>query len=772
MIHEEVFRFACSLDDSRSVLDMVFETIHKCFEDTPISFSVDDTILYMQFLKSLCEEQSTVMETNPLVGIYVDYVVREESPVFTLCSMNMEMTRNDIKLLSDAARKGCLGNVKYLNLSGNTLTDLIENLVSGEDHHGFRSLETLDLSNTGLSPTDVKSLFIALHEGKFQKLKELRFLPALLTDCLSHILQVADHPAFPFSKQMVLHRSCISKGDIKSIHKALCDGKLEHLREIDLSHNMLTDCLKELIHVADHHRFKALETIDVSNTMLNATDVSIFFKALHKNYCKTLKRLDLSGNTLTNRIKYLVFGENPHGFRSLETLVLSNTALSPTDVKFLFIALHKWKLKGLREIDLSHNILTNYIVELVGDKDYPNFSSLEKLNLTKTQLGPADVKNLSFALWLGKFPFLKKLSILLVHLTTIMKSVQDNVNDTRAIFCGMQCGEFLKPISFLKYIFSVADPQELSLLGYLHLYGIKFFKQDLITIHEVVASDKVPNLELLDLSDYILTDTMRSLFGDSDRVVFQELHSLRISNAGLTRSDLDILSQNLKKGKLPSLIELDLSGNTLTNNLGVLLDAINQNLKCLFLDETHLADTDVKDLCSAITGKKFLKLYKLSLRFNNLTNYISKVFCATTEVVLPSLYELWLTSTELVERDVAGLSKSVKSGKLPALKFLYLEQNNLTYIEELWDLMKVCKSQICIVNFIENSASRKYDRTGTLSFFNLYYSLWEACLPEWKLQLYLNVNDVIHPDDLPMLKTADCSGSTVSIGGTKFERVF
>ena len=348
--------------------------------------------------------------------------------------------------------------------------------------------------------------------------------------------------------------------------------------------------------------------------------------------------------------------------------------------------------------------------------------------------------------------------------------MQDNVDDTKAIFSGMRCDKFPKPVSFLKYIFSVADPQELSLLEFLHLYGIKIVKQDLIAIHEVVASDKVPNLRLLDLSNNILTDTMRSLFGDSDRVVFKELYSLRINNTGLTRSDLAILSQNLKEGKLPHLKYMDLSGNTLTNNLGTLLDAINQNLKLLHLDETHLADTDVRNLCSAITGKKFLKLEEISLRFNNLTNYISEMFCATTEVVLPSLRFIWLTSTALIERDVAGLSKSVKSGKLPALKALFLAQNNLTYIQELWDLIKLCKAQICIVD--ENSTSREYHRNGTLSFKILYRALWKTCSPEWKLQLYLNVNDVIHPDDLPMLKTADCSGSTVSIGGTKFERVF
>ena len=256
MMHEEVFRFACSLGDSRAVLNMVFETIYKCFDHKQIGLSVGDAIRCMQ---SLCED------ANPLVSFYVDYISCKKLSVLTLCSMNIEMTRNDIKPLSDAAHKGCLGNLKYFNLSSNTLTDLIENLVSGEDQHGFRSLEILDVSNTGLSTADVKSLFIALHEGNFPKLKELRFLPAPLTDCLSHILRAADHPAFPFSQQMMLQRSYLSKGDVMSIHKALCNGKLKNLRGIDLSHNILTNCI---LWDADCPVFTSLEIFNLTKTQL------------------------------------------------------------------------------------------------------------------------------------------------------------------------------------------------------------------------------------------------------------------------------------------------------------------------------------------------------------------------------------------------------------------------------------------------------------------------------------------------------------------------
>ena len=198
------------------------------------------------------------------MSIYIDYTIRTKSPVFRPHSLNMEMTTRDVGLLCDAAQKGGLNSLTELILPGNTLTNVIKKLVSDDrsvsDYPVFRSLERIDISNTRLNTSDVQSLFTAIHDGKFPKLKELQFLPAPLTDCLSVILKTAHHPAFPFSKDLMLQKSCLSKNDIKCLHKALCDGKLQDLREINLSDNMLTDCLIEILGKADLPRFEALQT--------------------------------------------------------------------------------------------------------------------------------------------------------------------------------------------------------------------------------------------------------------------------------------------------------------------------------------------------------------------------------------------------------------------------------------------------------------------------------------------------------------------------------
>ena len=457
MMHPEVIRFACSLDDSRVVLDMVFETIHKCFEDKPISFSVNDTILYMQFLKSLCEEQSTVMETNPLVGIYVDYVVREESPVFTLCSMNMEMSRNDIKLLSDAADKGCLGNLKYLDLSGNTLTDLIEYLVSGEDQDGFRSLEILDVSNTGLSTADVKSLFTALHKGKFPKLIELNFLTAPLTDCLSVIFQAVDHPAFPFSKQLMLQGSSITKDDIKCIHKTLCDRKLQDLVEINLSYNKLTDCMTELLGKDDHFIFETLRSFDLSHTELSTMDVKILFIAFHQEKFPNLRKFHFLPAPIYDCLSHIIqvvdhpafpFPKCPEEgeFHVLLHQYFKMTFPSRGDVYAILDMARQSKLLRLRHLDLkrsrrdhdlhkfiigrdeicnlseivasrklpdlksfvlSRNILTN-LMEIIMRPSYPD---LQQLKIEEAMLSKCDLSSLTDAILVNHLPKLRGLSL-------------------------------------------------------------------------------------------------------------------------------------------------------------------------------------------------------------------------------------------------------------------------------------------------------------------------------------------------------------------------
>ena len=376
----------------------------------------------------------------------------------------------------------------------------------------------------------------------------------------------------------------------------------------------------------------------------------------------------------------------------------------------------------MKRIDLSGNTLTNGFKEALDIDHLVYYPFLKDLYIEGTQLSTGDITAICSAVRSGKFPKLKSFS--------------------------------------LKHIFAAAVPQELLCLETLLLNNMKLGRQDLITIHEAVACCKLPNLEILNLSDNILSDYVRFLLGDTDNVIYHSLRVLQVKNTRLRESDLLVFSKAFREEKLPILEELDISNNTLTKNLRGLLGSINQHFTLLDLTETHLASTDVKHLCSAITGKKFLKLQILSLCCNFLTNHISEMLCTTKEVVLPCLRELWLINTALNKNDVAGLSESVKSGKLPKLVSLHLQQNNLNCRQELVDL----GVQIYIGQMSEE---------GELNLGNKvsYQSLWRTRFPQRKLMLYLDIKDVIHPEHLETLQSADCCGSTVLIKKMEFERI-
>ena len=194
-----------------------------------------------------------------------------------------------------------------------------------------------------------------------------------------------------------------------------------------------------------------------------------------------------------------------------------------------------------------------------------------------------------------------------------------------------------------------------------------------------MVNDKIPNLELLNLSfNNFSGGYLGYLFGKSDIVLFRSLRKLDIRGTELNKSDLDILSQAIGEDKIPQLHELQISRiNSFTESLNGILDSISQHLVEIKLVNEGLGDADLKRLCSAITGKKFLKLKTLALSCNTLTNHIGQMFCATDEVVLPCLLRLALIETALNKTDLKSLSESVRSGKLPLLTWIHLAGNDL-----------------------------------------------------------------------------------------------
>ena len=85
----------------------------------------------------------------------------------------------------DLSKNTKLFRLTTLNLSKNTLTDTLPDLLKSE----FRLLETLLLEDTKLSVSDVQALFTAVREGKLQRLNTLNLSKNTLSDAMRDLVR-------------------------------------------------------------------------------------------------------------------------------------------------------------------------------------------------------------------------------------------------------------------------------------------------------------------------------------------------------------------------------------------------------------------------------------------------------------------------------------------------------------------------------------------------------------------------------------------------------
>ena len=90
------------------------------------------------------------------------------------------LSSGDLRSLSVAVNNNKIPELRSLVMSGNILTNSLRELLGGNEHRGFPSLEVLDLTNTSLQEGDLAHLFGTLRYSKCPKLKELKYQPANL----------------------------------------------------------------------------------------------------------------------------------------------------------------------------------------------------------------------------------------------------------------------------------------------------------------------------------------------------------------------------------------------------------------------------------------------------------------------------------------------------------------------------------------------------------------------------------------------------------------
>ncbi|XP_036961438.1 NACHT, LRR and PYD domains-containing protein 12-like [Acanthopagrus latus] len=157
-----------------------------------------------------------------------------------------------------------------------------------------------------------------------------------------------------------------------------------HLRELDLSHNMLQDSEVKLLSVGLESPNCKLETLRLCGCQLSETHCEIIASALKSNPSH-LRVLDLSNNDLLDSgVKQLCgFLESPHC--RLETLIFQNCEFTEIGCASLGCALMS-NPSHMRELVLCINELQDSGVKLLCDFLSSPYCRLEKLWLTRCSL--------------------------------------------------------------------------------------------------------------------------------------------------------------------------------------------------------------------------------------------------------------------------------------------------------------------------------------------------------------------------------------------------
>ena len=273
----------------------------------------------------------------------------------------------------------------------------------------------------------------------------------------------------------------------------------------------------------------SLKMVNFQNTPMTRQSCQALL--LGMTHCCYLTFINLSNSILSERLDYLLGGTNRRGFPFLKNLVLENTQLRIKDIKSIASAVGQSKLQSLACLVLSRNTLTDSIEHLVPLRNghFLGYQSLNYLVLGNTKLTSADLRTLSEAIHLNKFPAINGLNISSNSLTGCTKYL---------LKCKEGCG--------------------LKLMEKLNLAYTNLTEEDLKSLAIVLSSLGLSKINHLNLSGNNLHGIIKELFTDTGVLRIQFLD---LQNAKLGKEDILHLSNAVQDGKLPELREINLIGN-------------------------------------------------------------------------------------------------------------------------------------------------------------------------------------------------------------------
>ena len=454
-------------------------------------------------------------------------------------------------------------------------------------------------------------------------LRHLDLGQCILTDCLTYLFDSTNNDRLADLSDLHLPETMLSAGDLKSISVAVRSNIIPRLCSLVMSGNILTNSLHQLLGGNEHRGFPSLQVLDLTNTALLERDLSCLFGALRHGKCTVLKELKFQPTTLIGCLDDFV-----NSGIERKKLSLKNAGLSETDVRILRTAAQNDRFHLLKQLDLSGNILTGYVENVMEEigSDLFGFPSLEFFDLTDTRLCEGDLRYLATI----SVPKLKCL-----HLS--------NTNLEKCV----------------KYFRTL----ELPSLKVLFLSNTHLTKNDIQSL-SLMLQNNTMSLEALDLWDNILTNNLENLFPSGQL----SLKWLWLCATSLRKTDMQCLSR-----KLSRLVHLDLSDNTLKDCTADLFTSGKHAMRTLNLEKTHMTKDDIVNLIRGLSRCQNLR--SLYLSHNVLTNCVRHILESCDQ----SLEILQLNDSKLDKQDIKRLAEYFGEGKLPALQELTLEMNSFDH---------------------------------------------------------------------------------------------
>ena len=167
--------------------------------------------------------------------------------------------------------------LQKLDLSGNTLTDCMVDLLGGDDYPGFPSLQELYLSDSKLSGSDVMNTGASLHSGKLSKITQIHLCYNKLTNCVRFLVYGPLSITYLCFDGMKLCGS-----DLVWLSAAIASNKLPKLEELSLDGNNMNSMEEYLMDLIVSYKYQYTWPLVIS---LRSINLSCEFQQKIEKFC-------------------------------------------------------------------------------------------------------------------------------------------------------------------------------------------------------------------------------------------------------------------------------------------------------------------------------------------------------------------------------------------------------------------------------------------------------------------------------------------------------